>query len=78
MPDRELENGGGRDFDHLAVCAGAEIVEVGVFEIRMAAGGSGAVGGAVVEIVDRRIDDEGGETVIPTKQMGDLLGPVEL
>lgn len=78
MPDRELENGGGRDFDHLAVCAGAEIVEVGVFEIRMAAGGGGAVGGAVVEIVDRRIDDEGGETVVPTKQMGDLLGSVEL
>ena len=74
MPDRELENGGGRDFDHLAVRAGAEVVEVGVFEIRMAAGG----GGAVVEIVDRRIDDEGGETVVPTKQMGDLLGSVEL
>ena len=74
LPDRVLENGGGRDFDHLAVRAGAEVVEVGVFEIRMAAGG----GGAVVEIVDRRVDDEGGETGIPTKQMGDLLGSVEL
>ena len=69
MPDAEMENGGGRDFDHLAVRAGAEVIEVGVFEIGM---------GAVAEIIDRRIDDEGGEAVIPAKQMGDLLGSVEL
>ena len=79
LPDAQLENGGGRHFDHLAVCAGAEVVQEGVFEIRMGGGRGGVrVRVGVAGVIDGRIDDEGCEAGIPTKEMGDLLGSFEL